>query len=132
MKVVKGEEIIVAVENKVGRLEEITGMISKEGINIRAIAAYVENNQAIFRIITSDNLKTEEIFSQKGLKPEAKEVVIVELPNKVGELHRMAEKLKEANIDLEYLYGTTTTAEVATLVFSSNDNEKAIQILTNL
>jgi len=132
MKVVKGEEIIVTVENRVGRLEEITGIISKEGINIRAIAAYVENNQAIFRIITSDNLKTKEILSQKGLKPEAKEVVIVELPDKIGELHTMAGKLKEANIDLEYIYGTTTTAEVATLIFSSNDNEKAIQILTNL
>ena len=132
MKVVKGEEIIVTVENRVGRLEEITGIISKEGINIRAIAAYVENNQAIFRIITSDNLKTKEILSQKGLKPEAKEVVIIELPDKVGELHTMAGKLKEANIDLEYIYGTTTTAEVATLIFSSNDNEKAIQILTNL
>ena len=132
MKVVKGEEIIIAVENKVGRLEEITGIISKEGINIRAIVAYVENKQAIFRIITSDNLKTKEILSQKGLKPETKEVVIAELPDKIGELHTMAGKLKEANIDLEYIYGTTTTAEVATLIFSSNDNEKAIQILTNL
>jgi len=132
MKIVKGEEIIVAVENKVGRLEEITGMISKEGINIRAIAAYVENNQAIFRIITSDNLKTKEILSQKGLRPETKEVAIVELPDKIGELHTMAEKLKEANIDLEYIYGTTTTAEVATLIFSSNNNERAIQILANL
>ena len=132
MKVVKGEEIIIAVENKVGRLEEITGIISKEGINIRAIVAYVENKQAIFRIITSDNLKTKEILSQKGLKPEAKEVVIAELPDKIGELHTMAGKLKEANIDLEYIYGTTTTAEVATLIFSSNNNEKAIEILANL
>lgn len=132
MKVVKGEEIVVAVENKVGKLEEITQLISKEEINIRAIAAYVENNQAIFRIITSDNLKTKEIFSQRGLKPETKEVVIIELPDKVGELHKMAERLKEANIDLEYIYGTTTTAEVATLVFSSNDNEKATQVLANL
>lgn len=132
MKVVKREEIVVAVENKVGKLEEITQLISKEEINIRAIAAYVENNQAIFRIITSDNLKTKEIFSQRGLKPETKEVVIIELPDKVGELHKMAERLKEANIDLEYIYGTTTTAEVATLVFSSNDNEKATQVLANL
>ena len=132
MKVVKGEEIIIAVENKVGRLEEITGIISKEGINIRAIVAYVENKQAIFRIITSDNLKTKEILLQKGLKPEAKEVVIVELPDKIGELYKMAGKFKEANIDLEYIYGTTTTAEVATLIFSSNNNEKAIEILANL
>ncbi|RKY40616.1 MAG: hypothetical protein DRP76_01550 [Candidatus Omnitrophota bacterium] len=131
MKVVKTEEIFLVTSNEVGKLAQITGVIAQKNINIRTICAYVRDNQAIFRIITSDNLRAKEVLSQDH-NVELKEVVLVELPDEIGQLHKLGGKLKEEGIDLEYIYGTTSSSQVATLIFSSNDNEKALKILSNL
>jgi hypothetical protein len=62
---------------------------------------------------------------------EDKEVVIVDMPDKVGQLHSVACKLKEANIDLYYIYGTTSEPDKpAVIIFSSQDNDKALAVIT--
>ncbi|MCD6228343.1 MAG: ACT domain-containing protein [Candidatus Omnitrophica bacterium] len=131
MKVVKGEEVFLTVPNKVGLLEEICKLISESGVNIRAICAYVVDDKALFRIVTSDNTKTKEILEANNYSLEKKEVVIVELPDKVGELYNFASKIKNAGIDLNYIYGTTAAPqENAILVFSSDNNEKVLDLLS--
>ncbi|OQX82181.1 MAG: hypothetical protein B6D56_00265 [Candidatus Omnitrophica bacterium 4484_70.1] len=132
MKIVKTEEIFLVTSNEVGKMAQIAGIIAQKDINIRTICAYVRDNQAIFRIITSDNSKAKEALSQQYSNVELKEAVLVELSDKIGELYKLGEKLKEEGIDLEYIYGTTSSSQEAALIFSSDDNEKAIKILSNL
>ncbi len=129
MKAVKGEEVFLTTENKVGKLEEVTRVIKEKAINIRAINAYALGNQACLRLLTSDNTKTKEVLRGIG-KVESKEVVIVEMPDEVGQLHNLALLLKNANIDLTHIYGTTSQPKgSAIIVFSCNDNEKALKVL---
>jgi hypothetical protein len=130
MKAVKGEEIFLATENKVGKLEEIAGLIQQKGINIRAINGYAVENKAFFRLVTSDNAKTKEALQAAG-KVESKEVVIAEMPDEVGQLHRLTSKLKNAGIDLTHIYGTTSQPKgSAIIVFSSKNNDKALEVLS--
>lgn len=129
MKVVKGEEILLITENKIGRLEEVTKLISRARVNIRAVAACVYEGEVHIRLITSDNAKAKESLKTIG-KVEPKEVIIVELPDEVGQLNSLAAKLKVANIDLRHLYGTTfKSGQPATIVFSSNNNDRALEII---
>ena len=131
MKVVKGEEVFLTAPNRIGLLEEICKSISESGVNIRAICAYVVDDKALFRIVTSDNTKTKEILEANNYSVEKKEVVIVELPDKVGELYNLASKVKDAGVDLNYIYGTTVAPqENAILVLSSNNNEKVLDLLS--
>lgn len=130
MKAVKGEEIFFVTENKVGKLEEITKIIKENNINIRAINAFGLGSEACFRLLTSDNTKTKDILKKFG-KIESKEVIIVDMPDKVGQLYEIALKLKEANIDISYMYGTAAIpGGSAIIVFSCNDNNKAIEVLS--
>lgn len=130
MKGVKGVEIVLTVENKVGRLEEVSSAVKDKGINIRAINAWVEKNKAVFRLITSDNSNTEEVLKKTG-KVKRNEVVIVEMPDEAGQLHSLALKLKEAQIDLNYIYGTASEpGRGSIIVFSSNDNDKALEVIS--
>ncbi|MCM8773638.1 MAG: ACT domain-containing protein [Candidatus Omnitrophica bacterium] len=132
MKVVKGEEIFVTTFNKVGTLAAITEIIANAEINIRAISAYVVGDKAFFRLITSDNNKTKEVLSKNNYSWESKEVVIVELIDKAGQLYNLASLLKKANVDLNYIYGTTSKPLTETIIiFSSNNNDKAIDILSS-
>lgn len=130
MKAVKGEEVLFTGENKIGELEEIAKIIKDNGVNIRAISAWAVNGKAVFRLVTSDNAKTKELLLAKGAVEE-REVVIVEMPDKVGQLQLLASKLKGNGLDLDYIYGTTyKPGKYAIIIFSANDNEKAVGIIS--
>ncbi len=130
MRGVKGDEIVLIVDNKVGKLEEVTSTVKENGVNIRAISAWAVEDKAFFRLITSDNEKAKEALAGLG-NIEIKEVVIVEMPDEVGQLDALASKLKDSNIDISHIYGTTSEpGKPAIVIFSCNDNEKALQAIS--
>jgi len=129
MKAVKGEELILTVENKVGKLEEVTKLLTEKEINLRGISAYVIDGKAVLRLITSDNSKAKEILKSLGTLV-VKEVIIVDIPDEVGQLNLIATKLKAAGIDLTHIYGTTSKPhQSAIIVFASTDNNKALEVI---
>jgi hypothetical protein len=130
MKAVKGEEIVLSTENKIGLLGEVANLVKDSDVNIRALNAYVIEDKAIFRLVTSDNAKAKEILKNAG-SVDATEVVIVEMADKVGELADLASKLKDANIDLRHIYGSTMKeGEPANVIFASNNNDKALEVIS--
>jgi len=130
MKAVKGQEIILTVENKVGELAEISKLIKDNDINIRGISAWVIDDKAFFRLIASDNEKTKELLKNLGEVNE-KEIVIVDMPDEVGQLFLLASMLKDNNVDLDYIHGTTSeSGRAAMVVFSSSNNDKALEVIT--
>ena len=130
MKAVKGKEILFTGANKIGELEEITRMIKDNGINIRAISAWAINGKALFRLLTSDNNKAKELLQAKGTVEE-REIIIVEMPDEVGQLQILASKLKGNGLDLDYIYGTTfEPGKSAVIIFAANDNDKALEVIS--
>jgi len=124
------KQLIVETENKVGMLAEITGEISRANINIEHICAYTSGDKAIFMLFVADNEKVKSSLARKGFKVFEEEVLILGLANKVGSAYNIAEKLKEAGVDLKYIYGTTCGCECdCRLVFSSDNNRKAEEVL---
>jgi len=130
MKATKGKETLFTGENKIGELEEISNIFKDNGINVQAISAWAVNDKAIFRFVTSDNAKTKELLEARG-SVEEREVIIVELPDETGQLQILASKLKGNGLDLDYMYGTTyEIGKYAIIIFSANDNDKALKILS--
>jgi len=132
MKAVKAKELLVKTDNKVGALADLSGIIGASGVNIRAVSAWSVGNEAFFRLITSDNLKTKNALKENGYSYQENDVVIVELPDNVGELSSLTTKLKSEGIDLTHIYGTTSKpGNEAIIVFSSNDNDKVISTIAS-
>lgn len=129
MKAVKGEEILLTTANKLGKLEEICRLLKEKNVNLRSICAYAEKNKAWFMLITSDNVKAKDILKDVG-KIESRNVVIVDMPDEVGQLHALTAKLKAVGVDINYIYGTTSKPqESAITIFSSSDNDKALEAI---
>jgi len=129
-KVEKRRELKVIAEDRVGTIADVSRLISQKGVNIEDICVYTISGDAIFYLITEDNDKLAKLFSEKGYRVEEREVVVMSLENRAGALQKVAEKLKEENIDVKYLYGTMSgKGENTTLVFSSSDNDKAVEVL---
>jgi hypothetical protein len=128
MNGVKSTEIVVSLEDKAGALGQITSLLKQENINIRAVSGWIQQDSAVIRLVTSDNQKAKEVLS--GLETEEKEVVVVDMENEIGKLDSLSAKLAQAGISMTHVYGTTPgQGQSATLVFASDNNDKAIEAI---
>jgi hypothetical protein len=64
-----------------------------------------------------------------GVVTEERDVVEVEVPDKPGELQKIAKKIAEAGIDIEYMYATASSGKAETCIFMTSDNSKAMKVI---
>lgn len=125
----KAKEISFTIANKVGLLSEVTTAIAGAKVNIAAICAYAMESSAYFMLTTDSNAKAKKALAPLGVAIEEKDVVEVEVPNKPGELQKVAKKIAGAGIDIEYMYATAGAGKTATCVFETADDKKAIKVI---
>jgi len=125
-----GKELVLSVPNKMGTMANVAKILSDHGINVEGVAGYGMGAEAKIMIVADDVLRAAEALEKAGFKSiETKEVIVVELENKVGALKSLSAKLMDAKIDIKYLYGTTCSGGcAATMIVSTADNEKALVV----
>jgi len=128
-KAKKAKEIFFKMENKVGLLSEITTAIAGAKNNISSICAYAMENNAYFILITENNAKAKKALGQLGIQFEERDVIEIEMPNKAGELQKVAKKIADSGINIEYIYGTAKLGKTATCILKTSDNKKAINVI---
>jgi len=127
-KVRKVKEIRLSMPNRVGLLSEITTVVANAKVNLNAVCAYALENNAFFNLITGSNAKAKKALAPLGYGIEEKDVILLELPNKPGELQKVAKKIADAGIDIDFMYATTAGSK-ATCILKTVDDEKAIKIM---
>ena len=80
----KVEQISIFLENKSGRLAEVTRLLGDGGINIRALTLADTSDFGILRLIVNDNARALDILKKAGFTVGKTEVVAVEVPVAVG------------------------------------------------
>ena len=117
------------VSDKVGRLAEVTDQIKQAGVNILALSVWVKEGRGHIVVVGSDSEKCCQALSKVVDKCEWDEVVCAKVKNEVGALNTIAQKLAEANIQVEKVYATRGKADEAMIVLKTSDNAKAAEIL---
>src|SRR5512139_3848451 len=125
----KMKEISFTMPNRVGLLSEITRAIAGAKVNITSLCAYAMENKAFFMLTTDSNAKAKKTLAPLGVRIEEEDVVEVELPNKSGELEKVAKRMANAGIDIEYMYATAGGSKTATCVFKTADDKKTIKVI---
>jgi hypothetical protein len=128
-KAKKLKQLSFVMPNKVGLLSEITTAVAGAHVNITAICAYGMGKKAYFMLLTESNAKAIKALGSFKTKVEEEDVVSVELPNKVGELQNVAQKIADAGIDIFYIYGTAGTGKSSICVLKTADDNKAIRVM---
>ena len=128
-KAKKSKQLSFSMRNKVGLLSEVTAAIAKAKANITAICAYAMENTAYFMLTTDGHAKAKKALGFLGAQVEEKDVIEVEMPNKPGELEKVAKRIADAGIDIQYMYGTARLGKTATCVFKTADDQKAIKVI---
>jgi hypothetical protein len=126
----KVEQISVFIENKSGRLAEITRILGEEGINIRALSLADTSDFGILRLIVNDRERANIVLKENGFTVSKTEVVAVEVPDRPGGLHQILKKLDSEAINVEYMYAfVERSGENAVIIFRFEETEKAIKTL---
>ena len=126
----KVEQISIFLENKAGRLAEVTGILGEASINIRALSLADTSDFGILRLIVNDHEKAKEVLKEHGFTVGRTEVVAVEVEDKPGGLKRILQILFEAGINVEYMYAfVQQSGQNAVLIFRFDDIDNAIDVL---
>jgi hypothetical protein len=128
----KAKEISFTMPNKAGLLSEVSRAISGANVNITAICAYAMGDTAYFMLTTASNVKAKKALEPLGVVIEERDVVEVELLNRPGELQKVAKRIADAGIDIEYMYATAGAGKSTSCVFKTGDNQKTIRAINKL
>lgn len=125
------KQISVLLENEPGRLAEVSDLLGKEGINIRAVTVADTADFGIIRFIVDDPAKAFQVLESNGFPVKEKEVIAVEAPDHPGGLAAVLKPLNEANINVEYLYTFLEhrADKNAILIIRPNKIKEAIEAL---
>ena len=124
------EQISIFLENKSGRLAEVTSVLSDAGINIRALYLADTSDFGILRLIVDDTEKARKVLKEKGFTVEKTRVVAIEVSDKPGGLSKILNTIKAEGINVEYMYAfVEKSGENAIVIFRFDELEKSIEVL---
>ena len=126
----QGKEIVVVTVNQIGSLAEMSKTVSDRGVNILGLCGWVEGQDAVFRMVTDDNLRAADALRARNYSAREKDVVLVELAHKPGMLRSITQKLAAESIDIHHIYATATLDTHQSLVaLSTSNNDRAVVLL---
>ena len=124
------KQLSVFLQNKAGRIADITRALSDAGIDLRALSIADTADFGILRMLVSDVEAAKAALSKQNCIVSVNEVAVVAVPDSPGGLARVLSLIAEAEIDIEYMYSLIErSAEEAYMVFRVSDEAKLLQAL---
>ncbi|HBL41177.1 MAG TPA: acetolactate synthase [Ruminococcaceae bacterium] len=125
-------QISAFVENTPGSLERFTEVLNRNQIDMRALSVAETETFGVVRVIVNDSYKAACVLKEENYILSVTAVLAVELPDTPGGLYQILRTLREADINVEYMYAfTARRKDVAYMIFRVTDNEKAIEALNS-
>ena len=124
------EQISVFLENKSGRLSEVTAILSEANVNIRALALADTSDFGVLRLIVDDTETARQALKNNGFTVGKTNVVAVEVADRPGGLHEILTMLHEATLNVEYMYAfVRSSGSNAVMIFRIEKDQEAIRLL---
>ena len=123
-------QISVFLENKAGQLADITGILSQNQVNMRAINIAETTDYGVLRLIVDDAAKASSILLEKGFILTMTPVVGVAVPDTPGGLSKVLSVISSAEIDVEYMYSVFGQKDgMACIIFRVADSDRLTALL---
>ena len=125
------KQVSVFLENKSGRLKEVTEVLGSAGINMSAFTIADTSDFGILRLIVSEPKMAREILKKNKFAVQTSDVILIKTPNRPGGLAKMLGVLNEGNVFIEYMYAFSYSDDTAVIVIRPTDFQKCMDILQN-
>jgi len=123
-------QISVFLENKSGRLADVTKVLADGEINLRAMTIADTADFGILRLVVNNPDKAARLLEENGFTIRITKVLGIEIDDKPGGLHKIMELFKENGLNIEYLYASLENKnQKAVVIFKVEDVNLGIKII---
>jgi hypothetical protein len=124
------KQLAIFLDNRPGMLARVCDALSAAKINIYAITTSDTVDHSVIRMVVSDTRKAVGVFEEHGTLVVEDEVIMFEGDNKSGSLARVAHKLADAKVNIEYCYSATSpNAKKGLMIMRVSNVHKALKVL---
>lgn len=109
VRAVNCRQLSVFIENKAGRVSEVTDTLGQAGVNIRGFSVSDTADYGIVRLIVNDPDTGAQVLRDAGFTVKESEVLCVELPDVPGGLAGILKIVSDAGVNIEYVYSLIST-----------------------
>jgi hypothetical protein len=103
------QQLSVFIENKTGRVSEVSDVLGAAGVNIRGFSVSDTADYGIVRLVVDDPDKGRAALQAAGFTVKASEVLCIDLPDQPGGLASVLKVVSEAGVNIEYVYSLIST-----------------------
>jgi hypothetical protein len=126
-------QLAVFLANRPGTLARVCEALAHAEINIHALATSDTVDHTVVRMVVSDPTKALMLLGEAGVLALETEVLSIETASQPGVLAKIAERLAEAEVNIEYAYlAGGRAAEKGLIILRPSDVEKARRVLHDL
>lgn len=118
-------QLSVFIQNRAGRVSEVTGLLGDGSINIRGFSVADTSDYGILRLVVDDPDRALELLRERGFTVREDEVICIDLPDKPGALANALRIVADAGVNIEYIYSLVATY----VVLNVEDVANAIEML---
>lgn len=123
------KQVSVFLENKSGRLNEVTRILGEAGINISAFTVADTSDFGILRLIVSDPDKACNVLKENHFSVRTTKVILVKISNQPGSLSKLLQTLSNGGSFIEYMYAFSANDDTAVIVIRPTNIEKCSEVL---
>ncbi len=124
----KIKQLSVFIENKTGRINDVTRILGTNGVNMTAFSLAENTEFGILRLIVSDVDLAVKVLKEAHFGINITEVVCFSCPNTPGSLSAVLSHLAKENVFIEYMYAFSE-GDTANIVIKPTDVDKCLEIL---
>ena len=124
----KTKQLSIFLENKSGRLTEVTDALGAAGINLAAMSIADNSDFGILRCIVSDPDKAYQVLKEAHFAVKITDVIGFVCPNTSGSLAVVLRHLSDNGVFIEYMY-SFANGDVAHVIIRPSDLDACEKIL---
>lgn len=125
------KQISVFLENKSGRLAEVTSILGGSSIDISALSIADTTDFGILRLIVNKPEEAEEVLRANGFTMSITNVIAIGVKDEPGGLAKALKVMDSGSIEIEYMYAFVSKKEdEALVILKTGDPAKAVALLT--
>jgi len=124
------KQLAIFLDNRPGMLARVADALAKAKVNIYAVTTSDTVDHTVIRMVVSDYRKALHVFEERGTLVVEDDVLMVEGSNKPGEIARIAHRLADARVNIEYCYSATPPdVKKGLLILRVSNPAKALKVL---
>ena len=126
-------QLAIFLSNRPGALARVCESLAEAEINVHALTISDTVDHSVVRMVVSDPTKALMLLGESGVLAVENDVLMIESDNEPGTLAKIAHRLAEKSVNIEYMYlATSPKTPKGLMILRSSDVAAAQKALSGL